>query len=167
MNVVYLLLGSNLYDRALSLSSAKNEISNEIGAITDESSIYESEPWGFISEDRFLNQVIRIETRKNPVQVLNEILRIETKLGRKRDTAKGYSSRILDIDILFFNNEIISEENLIIPHPKISERMFTLLPLSEINNSLIHPGLNKSIQELMEECHDQSVVLKLSVRTIK
>lgn len=155
MNVVYLILGSNLNDRSASLQEAGKEISSVIGKITHESSVYESEPWGFQSENCFLNQVIRIETIYDPIRVLNEILGIEIKLGRKRNLNGNYTSRIIDIDILFFNDEIISEDNLIIPHPKIPDRMFTLIPLSEMDGSLIHPGSLKSIRELIDECQDK------------
>jgi len=154
MNVVYLLLGSNLNDRSALLQRARKDISLKIGRITSESSIYESEPWGFHAGQRFLNQVIRIETEFIPLRVLDEILKIETDLGRKRNAIEGYSSRTIDIDILFFNDEIIKEDNLIIPHPKIQERMFTLLPLSELDLTLVHPCSNKSIGQLMSECQD-------------
>jgi 2-amino-4-hydroxy-6-hydroxymethyldihydropteridine diphosphokinase len=155
MNVAYLLLGSNLDDRFASLQRAKEEISLVIGKITRESSVYESEPWGFHSENRFLNQVVRIETDYRPGQVMEGILEIEAKHGRIRSGNQGYTSRSIDIDILFYNDEIISEEKLIIPHPKIPDRMFTLLPLSELDMSMIHPGARKSISELMEECTDK------------
>ncbi|MCK9399539.1 MAG: 2-amino-4-hydroxy-6-hydroxymethyldihydropteridine diphosphokinase [Bacteroidales bacterium] len=154
MNFAYLLLGSNLDNRSALLERAKEAISSRIGNVTRESSVYESEPWGFQSEHRFLNQVIRIETKYRPIQVLEEILRIEKKLGRHRADDQGYTSRSIDIDILFYNDEIISEDKLTIPHPKIPERMFTLLPLSEIDRSMIHPGSRKSISDLMRECPD-------------
>jgi 2-amino-4-hydroxy-6-hydroxymethyldihydropteridine diphosphokinase len=156
MNFAYLLLGSNLDDRSAMLQRAKEEISSGIGSITRESSVYESEPWGFQSEHKFLNQVIRIETRYKPIRILEEILRIENELGRFRTAvAQGYTSRLIDIDILFYNNEVISEDKLIIPHPKIPERMFTLLPLSEIDRTIIHPGSRKSISDLMKDCPDK------------
>jgi 2-amino-4-hydroxy-6-hydroxymethyldihydropteridine diphosphokinase len=162
MNFTYLLLGSNLGDRPALLQFAKEEISSSIGIISKESSVYESEPWGFHSRHRFLNQVVRIETEYRPMDVLTEIFRIENKLGRIRTGKKGYISRRIDIDILFFNDEIISEDKLCIPHPKIPYRMFTLLPLSELDGSLIHPASGKSISELMNECTDRlSVYLYL------
>jgi 2-amino-4-hydroxy-6-hydroxymethyldihydropteridine diphosphokinase len=155
MNFAYLLLGSNLDDRSASLQRAKEEISSGIGKITRQSSVYESEPWGFHSEQRFLNQVIRIETTFRPSRILEEILTIETKLGRYRTDDQFYTSRSIDIDILFYNDEIISEDKLTIPHPKIPERMFTLLPLSEIDKSIIHPGSRKSVADLLRECPDK------------
>jgi len=154
MNTVYLLLGSNLSDRMDSLRKAKEGISSEIGRISKVSSIYESEPWGFFAENSFLNQVVKVETILNAGQVLETILKIETDLGRERKVNGSYVSRIIDIDILFYNDEIINEDKLTVPHPKIAERMFTLLPLSEINQYYIHPGLHKTIQELVAECND-------------
>lgn len=154
MNIVYLLLGSNLDDRSALLKLARENIAGRIGKIIEESSIYESEAWGFNSSQRFLNQVIRIETAWSPVNLLGELLKIENDLGRIRNQAGQYASRLIDIDILFFNDEIIREENLVIPHPRIQERMFTLIPLSELNNKFIHPVANKSIGELMVECTD-------------
>jgi len=148
-------LGSNLDDRFELLQRAKEEISSAIGNITRESSVYESEPWGFQSERSFLNQVVRIETDYDPGQVMQGILEIETKLGRIRSDDNGYESRLIDIDILFYNNEIISEDMLTVPHPKIPERMFTLLPLFEMDMHMIHPGSRKSISDLMKECPDK------------
>jgi len=156
MNVVYLLLGSNLLDRSASLQRARTEIYARIGDITRESSIYESEPWGFQADHLFLNQVVRVETGLNPFQLLKEILKIEADLGRNRDVhGNGYTSRPIDIDILFFNDEIISHSSLTIPHPGIPDRMFTLVPLSELDRTMIHPGFHKSIGEMMSECQDQ------------
>jgi 2-amino-4-hydroxy-6-hydroxymethyldihydropteridine diphosphokinase len=154
MNFAYLLLGSNLDDRSALLQRAKEEISSAIGKITLESSVYESEPWGFQSDHRFLNQVVRIETEFRPGRLLSEILKIENNLGRRRSNDQGYASRLIDIDILFFNDEVITEDTLTIPHPKIPERMFTLLPLCELDRSMIHPGSRKSISDLMKECPD-------------
>jgi 2-amino-4-hydroxy-6-hydroxymethyldihydropteridine diphosphokinase len=154
MNSAYLLLGSNLNDRFAQLQKAKQEISSTIGKILKESSVYESEPWGFPSENWFLNQVVTIETELRPLEVLDKIFKIEKKLGRHRTLIKRYESRLIDIDILFYNDEIISETTLTIPHPKIPERMFTLIPLFELDKSRIHPGLGKSIEELIKECTD-------------
>jgi 2-amino-4-hydroxy-6-hydroxymethyldihydropteridine diphosphokinase len=155
MNIVYLLLGSNLDDRPALLQRARHDISLKIGSITMESSIYESEPWGFHSEQRFLNQVIRVETDFEPLRILDEIIKIETEIGRKRYFSEEYESRKIDIDILFFNDEIISEQDLVIPHPKIQDRMFTLLPLAEIDNAMVHPGSLKSVGEMISECQDR------------
>lgn len=155
MNFAYLLLGSNLEDRSAVLEQARKEISGAIGRISRESTVYESEAWGFQTEHRFLNQVVMVETELKPLQLLRKMLNIESKLGRTRTGEKGYTSRLIDIDILFYNDEVISEGRLRIPHPKIAERMFTLLPLAEINPSLIHPGLGKSVSDLIKDCKDK------------
>jgi 2-amino-4-hydroxy-6-hydroxymethyldihydropteridine diphosphokinase len=157
-NTIYLLLGSNLDDRQAVMKDAKELVNSLIGTVTQESAIYESEPWGFNSEHRFLNQVIIVETLKSPSGILDDIREIETRLGRKRNPGEGYVSRIIDIDILFFNDEIISEEKLVIPHPKIPERMFTLIPLSELNSSMVHPGNKKTVEEMISECTDRLLV---------
>lgn len=155
MNFAYLLLGSNMNNRCALLQRAREELAMAIGKISKESSVYESEPWGFHSEKFFLNQVVRIETELRPIELLAEILKIENKLGRNRTVNEGYSSRKIDIDILFYNDEIISEEKLTIPHPKIPDRMFTLLPLFEIDRSMIHPVSGKSVSDLIKECKDK------------
>lgn len=158
MNTVYFLLGSNLENRAGMLERARVEVTNKIGRIIGKSSIYESEPWGFQAENSFLNQVIIVETGLNAVLVLAEILKVENQLGRKRINGSRYSSRVIDIDILFFNDEIIRQDDLIIPHPGIPERMFTLIPLSEIDRTLVHPDNGKTIGALLEACTDKSKV---------
>jgi 2-amino-4-hydroxy-6-hydroxymethyldihydropteridine diphosphokinase len=159
MNFAYLLLGSNLGDRFALIQRAREGISAAIGKISGESSVYESEPWGFLSENSFLNQVLKVETELMPAKLLAEILKIENELGRIRTGKLGYSSRLIDIDILFYNDEIISEGTLIIPHPKIPERMFTLIPLAELDRSMVHPGNGKSVSDLIKECPDLSEVL--------
>jgi 2-amino-4-hydroxy-6-hydroxymethyldihydropteridine diphosphokinase len=154
MNIIYLLLGSNLKDRLAALKAARDAVAESIGNIAAESAVYESEPWGFHSADQFLNQVIKVETCYDPFEIMRIIGDIETRLGRTRHPAGGYISRIIDIDILFYNNEIIKDDKLIIPHPKIQDRMFTLLPLTEIAGGLVHPGYLKSVGELVKECRD-------------
>jgi 2-amino-4-hydroxy-6-hydroxymethyldihydropteridine diphosphokinase len=155
MNTVYLLLGSNLDDRARLIRHAIAEISMRIGDVIKASSMYESEPWGFNDDHLFLNQVIRVETRLQPKELLNRILQIENELGRKRAKEPGtYASRKIDIDILFYNEAVIRDEHLAIPHPKMAERMFTLMPMCEINESFIHPVFHKTVKELKAECPD-------------
>lgn len=154
MNEVYLLLGSNLSDRMEMLASATGQIKKEIGEIMKASSIYESESWGFDTPSKFLNQVLRVETRLNPDQVMDKILEIEKKMGRIRKS-EGYSSRTIDIDILFFNDMVVNSVNLVIPHPRLQERLFTLIPLSEIDETKIHPANNKTVRQLIDECEDK------------
>ena len=159
-NKVFLLIGGNLGDRFALLDQAKMEISEQIGHIIKESSIYESAPWGFESENDFLNQVLIVTTDLKPQEVLKKCLAIENQLGRVRNS-DHYTSRTMDIDILFYNDLIINEPDLIIPHPKLHERRFTLEPLNEIAGEFKHPVIKKSIQEISKNCIDKSEVKKL------
>lgn len=157
MNKVVLLLGSNLFDRVLMLEKARNHIRISLGAIKKESQIYESAPWGFNSDNSFLNQTLIVETQLKPIEILGKIKIVEKKLGRVKQSV-NYESRTIDIDILFYNDEIINLPNLIIPHPQLHKRKFTLVPLAEIDPILNHPVFNKSILDLLHECNDQSIV---------
>jgi len=160
MNNVYLLLGSNLDNRENMIRQAVEEIAAKVGTICQSSSVYESEPWGFKAEKSFLNQVVKVETGLGAVELLDKILEIEERLGRRRElNTEGYFSRTIDIDILFYNDEIIQGDRLHIPHPHIPLRMFTLLPLCELNGSLIHPVYNKSLEDLRAECPDRNLVV--------
>ena len=159
-NEVYLLTGGNLGDRFKLLEQAKNEISEKIGKIKNESSIYETVPWGFKAEQDFLNQVVEVSTKLSPQKVLEFCLEIEDELGRERKSGY-YESRTMDIDILFYNDEIINEPGLIIPHPKLHLRRFTLVPLTEIEPDFVHPVLNKKLTLILEECNDISDVRRL------
>ncbi len=157
LNITYLLLGSNLGDRLEYLKLSIHEIAIKAGNILSESKIYETEPVGFESNNNFLNQVIKVETALSPQELLKTILEIEKNLGRVR-SGNGYSSRTIDIDILYYNEETISEPGLEIPHPRIRERKFTLLPLADIAPDLIHPVAGKSQRELLTACTDSSKV---------
>ena len=126
-------------------------IESKIGMIEQKSSIYETEPWGFDSFNNFLNQVILVQTRLVARQVMDNLLEIEQRMGRKRIDSKRYTDRLIDLDILLFNDEIINEEGLHIPHPKLHTRAFVLKPLAEISNKTIHPRFNKSIMQLLSE----------------
>lgn len=158
--MIVILLGSNIGDRQLALEEAKLMIYRRIGKLIQSSSLFDSEPWGFKDKNYFLNQVIVVETSLPPHDLLKELLIIEKMMGRKRENS-GYSARIIDLDILFYNNLIISEDYLKIPHPRLHERRFTLLPLDEILPDYIHPLLKKSVSSLLNECEDSLVVRKL------
>lgn len=161
MNKVYFLIGGNIGDRKLILSKTIISIGENIGEVINTSAIYETEPWGFSHEQNFLNQVVVINTTKEPFEVLNALQKIEQELGRVRKKNR-YSARTIDIDILFYNNLCInSSEELIIPHPRMQERMFALMPLCEIAFDLVHPKLNKTIAQLMDVCKDKLLVKKL------
>lgn len=159
-NQIYLLTGGNLGDRYGLLERAKKKIVEKIGEIIKESSIYETAPWGFNSEQDFLNQVFNVSTDLSPKELLNKCFEIENELGRVRQLEQ-YSSRTIDIDILFYNDEIIHEQELIIPHERLHKRRFTLEPLVEISPEYAHPKLNKTLSELLAECKDVSEVRKL------
>lgn len=159
MNQAVILLGSNLFNRKSFLDESKIMMKN-FGSIVSSSSVYESVAWGFESENNFLNQVLILETELNPIMLLSELQKVENKLGRKRIAGK-YISRTIDLDILFFNEEIIEEEYLIVPHSHIQDRLFTLLPLVEILEDFIHPTLKKTIKELVDLCPDRGKVWKI------
>lgn len=159
MQKVFLGLGSNLGDRAGNLSEAVKMIVESAGTIISRSSVYETEPWGFESKSQFLNIVVCLDTGLNPSGLLGRILMIESELGRIR-TDTGYSSRNIDIDILFYGDDIISGESVRIPHPRLHERRFVLIPLAEIAPALVHPVLNKTIQTLLDECEDKCKVIR-------
>jgi 2-amino-4-hydroxy-6-hydroxymethyldihydropteridine diphosphokinase len=161
MNVVFLGLGTNLGDRSKNLSDAVSGINEQIGEVVKISSVYETEPWGFKAESQFLNIVIKVETRLNPSAVLEAILRFELSSGRVRGENQ-YSSRIIDIDILFFEDMVIDLIDLKVPHPKLHERKFVLVPLCEIAPELVHPVLKKTVAALLEECEDGSEVRKIN-----
>jgi len=154
INRAILSIGGNLGNRAENISRCVDYIERRIGKIVRRSSIYESEAWGFESEHRFLNMVIVVETSLPPELLLQEVHAIENILLRQR-TGIGYTSRTMDIDILFFNNEIINTPTLTIPHPRLHERRFVLLPLHEILPDMVHPVLRKNVGELLAECRDE------------
>lgn len=159
MNNVFLLLGSNLGDRQLLLQTAVTEIAGRVGSVLKESALYETESWGKTGEPDYLNQVIFLKTELSANNVLNKVLEIETDMGRKR--YEKWGSRLIDIDILFYNDEIIRQSGLEIPHPELHNRRFTLEPMAEIAPNFIHPLLNKTIAELKKDLTDNLVVKKL------
>ena len=159
MNTIYLLLGSNIGDPVKHLSGAKKKIEKEIGAITKFSGIYKTAAWGNEKQPDFLNQIIIARTRYTAQQTITKILSIEKEMGRIR--SKKNAPRIIDIDILFFNDEIIHTPDLIVPHPEIQNRRFVLVPLNELSSDMIHPVLQKTICELLEDCADKLNVQKI------
>ena len=158
MNSAYLLLGSNMGNSQEKLLTAIKNIEDNIGTVKRRSGLYRTAAWGNTNQPDFLNQVIITETKLTALEILPEILAIEKKMGRIR-TIKN-APRIIDIDILFFNNEIISAKHLTIPHPEIPNRRFVLVPLNELSPNLKHPVLNKSIHRLLDECSDPLDVKK-------
>jgi 2-amino-4-hydroxy-6-hydroxymethyldihydropteridine diphosphokinase len=164
---VYLGLGSNQGDRISYIQQAIQAIEQEIGEVRKASSYYETEPWGFHTNESFINQVIEVSTDLPANKVLNHILLIEKYLGRNRQpNGQQYSNRIIDIDILFYENHQISVENLQVPHPHLHKRGFVLHPLNEIAPDLVHPILQTPVHGLLNNCTDASKVKKLSVKDV-
>lgn len=162
MNESYLLLGGNLGNVIDTFEKCEQLLLEKVGLILKKSSDYESPSWGFVDENKFINRVVCLTTTLPPKELLKSCLEIEKKLGRKRnDNFDGYSSRVLDIDILFYNNITMEDRKLCIPHQKLHLRRFTLLPLHELNPDLLHPKFKKSIQYLLDNCNDKSEVIKL------
>ncbi len=157
---VYLGIGTNLGDRGKNLSEAIALIKEHIGRVKQVSSVYETEPWGFASENDFLNIAAEVETKLKPSGLLGRILMIEANMGRLRDEKK-YSSRQIDIDILLYGDMILEAKSLVIPHPGLHERRFVLVPLNDIAGDILHPKLGKTIKVLLKECPDKSRVKKL------
>jgi 2-amino-4-hydroxy-6-hydroxymethyldihydropteridine diphosphokinase len=159
-HVLYLLLGSNLGEKKKQLDQAMKLIAERIGPVVKQSSVYETEPWGFSSKNVFLNRALQIHTLLSPEEVLQKINEVEKLFGRERK-GKGYSSRFLDIDILFYDDLVLDQDELKIPHPLIQERRFVLIPLDEIAHGLIHPALQKDIGQLLHDCSDLKDVTKI------
>ena len=161
MNVVYLQLGSNIGDRDQQLESAIFEIKEKVGDIVKTSKVYESSPWRVDGQSNYLNQVIEVKTEIDAENVLNIVLEIENNLGRKR--IEKWGERLIDIDIIFYNNEIIETVNLCVPHKHMHERKFVLTPLNEIASDYLHPKYNKKVADLLVECNDIESVEEYAV----
>ena len=155
----YLSLGSNQGNKLENLQQAVDLIAEKIGAVVKISSVYKTESWGFKSDD-FLNICIQISTGLNPENLLKSIQEIEALLGRKRTSETGYKARIIDIDVLLFDTEIIISKELMVPHKGMLNRKFVLVPLAEIAPNVIHPIIKQRIQTCLENCEDDSPVEK-------
>ena len=160
MRTAYLLIGGNLGNRKENLSKAVSLINEQCGSLTRSSSIYETDAWGIIDQPSFLNQALEVSTSLSARQLMRKVLKIEEEMGRIRKEKLG--PRVIDIDILLFENEIHDLRFLKIPHPEMQNRRFVLVPLAEIDSNLQHPVLKKTIAELMEECPDNLEVKKIT-----
>ncbi len=158
--MLYLGLGTNIGNRLKNIELAYNLINKHIGIIKQKSSIWESNPWGFVSTNKFYNSACSIEPYSKHVgEIMNQILYIEKKMGRVRTKFNSYEDRIIDIDILAFDNNIICNDNISIPHPKLHQRLFALIPLKEIAPEWNHPLLKLNIDDLIKQCIDKSELL--------
>lgn len=153
MNNAYLLTGGNMGNRKKNLARAYALINEYCGTVVKSSSLYETAAWGKEDQPAFLNQALELNTALSPQKLLKELLQIEKEIGRVRK--EKYGPRVIDIDILLFNTEIIDEQGLEIPHPELENRRFALYPLSEIAGKIVHPVLKKNITELLKICPDK------------
>ena len=153
MPKVYLLLGGNLGERTVYLQQARESVNQQVGRLMRSSKVYETAAWGKTDQPNFLNQVLEVQTELTPEQVLQSINGIEQELGRVRQ--EHWGARVIDIDILFYDNLVQQTQRLTIPHPQLHLRRFTLLPLAELVPELEHPVLGKSINQLLQECPDE------------
>ncbi|HPH37440.1 MAG TPA: 2-amino-4-hydroxy-6-hydroxymethyldihydropteridine diphosphokinase [Sediminibacterium sp.] len=158
MHLAYLLIGSNLGDKTTYLKNAGSYIQQQCGQIVKQSSFYETEPWGFTEQPSFLNQALCIQTELAPAQLMHTLLQIESKMGRTRELKMG--PRIIDLDILQIDQQIVDTPLLQLPHPAMHLRRFALIPMEEIAPQLMHPQFNKTIAQLLAECADQTDVQK-------
>lgn len=144
-HTVYLALGSNLGDRLANLKQAINSLTPQMD-VKAKSHVYETPPWGYEDQPTFLNQVIKAKTYLDPEPLLKHLKRLEVALGRKETVRNG--PRVIDIDILFYDDIVLNESTLTIPHPRLHERAFVLLPLMDIDPELVHPVNKKTVREM-------------------
>ncbi len=156
---IFLGLGSNIGDKFFYLSGAIRKINEEAGEILQISSCYETEAWGPVQQDSFVNCVLEISSILSPAELLSVILNIEKELGRERQVR--YGPRTIDIDILVMGQMKLNQKKLVVPHPLLAERKFVLAPLCDVASSDVHPILKKTMKQLLLECQDNSNVNKL------
>ena len=159
MTRCYLLFGSNQGDKLQLLEQACTYINNRCGMLVERSSLYNSEPWGFEAEEWFLNVLLVVETELDPDTLMDRLMDIERELGRVRHPEiEGYTSRTVDLDILYYGDQIVRTAKVTAPHPRLHERRFALMPLCELVPDFLHPESGLSQQQLLEKCHDTSKV---------
>lgn len=160
-NKAYLLTGGNQGDRLLYLQQALDLLNEHCGKAVSQSPIYETAAWGNEQQSAFLNQALELDTAYTAGELMTKLLWVEEQMGRQR--LERYGPRTIDIDILFFNEEVYATPELIVPHPELQNRRFVLQPLSDIAAGFIHPVLNKSVYQLLRECPDELPVKKFGV----
>ncbi len=154
-HIVYLALGSNLGNRLANLKNAVSNLTPQMN-VKKKSLVYETPPWGFKEQPAFLNQVVMAETYLEPEALLGHLKRLEAALGREPSFQNG--PRLIDIDILFFDDVILESPQLVIPHPRLQQRAFVLVPLNDIAPGLVHPGLGKPVSELLLDVDRLNIV---------
>jgi 2-amino-4-hydroxy-6-hydroxymethyldihydropteridine diphosphokinase len=169
MAIAYLGLGSNMGDRVGFVQQATSLLGGDENIkIVSTSSFYETEPWHFHTDNWFVNAVVVISTNLYPLQLLKVCNRIESQLGRRRLDESGYNDRTIDIDILFYDDKVITDEEnglkLLIPHPRVHERAFMLVPLLEVAPSYVHPVLKKTISDIYDDIDDPETVCLYGTR---
>lgn len=154
MALVYLGLGTNIGNKRKNMVTAAALLAERAGDVLSLSSFYETEPWGFASENTFLNAALELETACSPMELLHLTQQIEREMGRTQKSDSSYHDRIIDIDILLYGNEVVHHEDLVVPHPLMQQRLFVMQPLAEIAPSLVHPVLQKSMYDLYMDLLD-------------
>lgn len=154
MALVYLGLGTNIGNKRKNMVTAAALLAERAGDVLSLSSFYETEPWGFASENTFLNAALELETDCSPKELLRLTQQIEREMGRTQKSDGSYHDRIIDIDILLYGNEVVHHEDLVVPHPLMQQRLFVMQPLVEIAPSLVHPVLQKSMYDLYMDLLD-------------
>jgi 2-amino-4-hydroxy-6-hydroxymethyldihydropteridine diphosphokinase len=160
MNRAYLVIGGNLGEREQHLATARGLIAAQCGQLVATSALYETAPWGNNDQPAFLNQALELATTLNARQLIRRLLKVEKLMGRIRE--EKYGPRLIDIDIILFNDEKHNYHFLKLPHPEMQNRRFVLEPLAEIAAAIVHPVLKKTIAELLEECPDTLPVKKIA-----
>jgi 2-amino-4-hydroxy-6-hydroxymethyldihydropteridine diphosphokinase len=157
MNKVFLLIGGNMGDRLQNLHQAITLLSEAVGPVIQQSAVYETAAWGKTDQPAFLNQALLLKTRLSAQELIIAALLVEEQMGRHR--MEKFGPRVIDIDIMFYNEDVIDEPHLTIPHPQMQNRRFALVPLNELAPLYVHPVLNKTVEELLLECKDELPVI--------
>lgn len=160
VRTTYLSLGSNLGDKLKNLQTAVNLINISVGHITKVSSVYKTKSWGFEGGE-FYNICLELMSSLSPEKMIKKVIDIEHKMGRERNLGKGYKDRLIDIDILLFDDEVIFFNDLKVPHPQMLARKFVLVPLTEIAPNVIHPIVKKTILNCLQHCNDEQTIEKI------
>ena len=161
MSKVFIGLGGNIGNVQETFVKVIAIVEEKIGSVINQSSLYKTAPWGFKDQNDFLNKVICVNTNLSPTDVLKNLLTIELMMGRNRNANNKNAPRTIDLDILFYDDKIIADDNLVVPHPRLHLRNFVLGPLAEIEPNYIHPVILKKIKEIAAESSDTSVVKKI------